>query len=381
MYGEGVRKVMAKVISVPEHIQKLKRYKPGKPIADAAKEYGISKWIKLASNENPKGVSPKAIEACKNAVSEVGHLYPHPRSPELIHKLGETFGLKEEQIICGYGADSLLCYIMMAFTEESDEILTSEGTFIGTYVNANKLGRKLTKVPLKNYAYDLEALSAAISEATKIIYLANPNNPTGTAFSKKAWEQFLEKVPSHILIVLDEAYYEYAKDFEDYPVGTDYPLDRLIVVRTFSKAYGMANFRLGYAFSNEDIIAEMIKVKLPFEPSELAAKAGTAALSDVDFLTSTQKLNQEGLAFFKSEFERLGMNFVSETRANFYMLVFKDQDDALDFSESCMRKGLILRPLAPFGILEGVRINTGTMEENRAAMKMIEEVLEERKKG
>lgn len=359
---------------LPKHIQNLQPYKPGKSIRDAAKEFGIADWIKLASNENPRGVSPKAQKAAMEAVQE-GYLYPHPRSPELLEVISKKFGKKEDEIICANGIDALLSYIVMAFTYEGEEILTSAGSFIGIYVNVNKLGRVLQTVPLKNDAYDLDAISKAITPSTKIIYLSNPNNPTGTAFGKKEWETFFKKLPAHLIVILDEAYYEYANHDPQYPNGLNYPLDRLIVTRTFSKAYGMANFRVGYAFSSHKNIAEIQKVKLPFEPSTISSKAAAAALSDEEFLTSTQKLNLEGLEFFKKEFERLGLSFVKETRGNFFMIRFDNEVQAMNFNERCLQNGLILRPLLAFGIPNGVRINTGTMEENKGAIQIIEKVL------
>ncbi|MEZ4846356.1 MAG: histidinol-phosphate transaminase [Bdellovibrionota bacterium] len=361
---------------VPKHIQGLQPYKPGKSIRDAAKEFGISKWIKLASNENPLGVAPAAKKAATEAIDE-GYIYPHPRSPELLEVLSKKFNRKEDEIIVGNGIDALLAYIIMAFTTEGEEILTSEGSFIGTYVNVNKLGRSLKTVPLKNWEYDLDALYKAGSDKTKIIYLSNPNNPTGSAFGKQAWEKFLNSVPKNVLIILDEAYYEYACGHKDYPNGLDYPLDRLIVTRTMSKAYGMANFRVGYAFSSPEIIQQIQKVKLPFEPSTISVKAAAAALLDEDFLEKTQKLNEIGLGFFAKEFKRLGISFKEETFGNFIMMIFENEAQALKFNDECLKKGLILRPLGSFGIPQGVRINTGTIVENKHAMAIIEKVFNE----
>jgi histidinol-phosphate aminotransferase len=364
---------MVESMIVPKHVQNLQPYKAGKSIRDASKEFGISKWIKLASNENPLGVSPMAKKAAMAAIEE-GYIYPHPRSPELLEVLSKKFGRSEDEIIVGNGIDSLLAYIIMAFTTEGEEVLTSEGSFIGTYVNVNKLGRTLKTVPLKNWAYDLAALLAATTDSTKIIYLSNPNNPTGSAFNKKEWESFFNQLPQHVLVILDEAYYEYACAHHDYPNGLDYPLERLIVTRTMSKAYGMANFRVGYAFSTPEVIREIQKVKLPFEPSTISVKAAAAALEDEDFLEKTQKLNEIGLNFFSKQFERLGIFFKKEIFGNFIMMIFENEQQALKFNEGCLKKGLILRPLGSFGIPQGVRINTGTIVENKLAIEIIEEV-------
>ena len=378
MHGSGIFKVLDERMIAPKHIRTLEAYKPGKSIIDAAKEFGVSKWIKLASNENPLGVSPKAKQASQKALSE-GNIYPHPRAPELTEALAKKFGRKEEEIFCANGIDAILQYTITAFSDSNDEILTSQGSFIGIYVNTKKLGRTLKLVPLKNYAYDLEKIAEAVSEKTKIIYLANPNNPTGTAFLKKEWELFLKKIPERILIILDEAYYEYASHDADYPNGLDYSFDRLIVTRTFSKAYGMANYRVGYAFSNPSIIAEIQKVKLPFEPSGISSRAAAAAITDEEFLSSTQKLNQEGLTYFREEFTKLNLKFVEETYGNFLMLIFDSEKELLSFNELCLKSGLILRPLGSFGIPNAIRINTGTKEQNTAAIEIIKNVLQQRK--
>jgi histidinol-phosphate aminotransferase len=361
---------------VPKHVQNLQPYKPGKSIRDASKEFGISKWIKLASNENPLGVSPEAKKAAVAAIEE-GYIYPHPRSPELLEVLSKKFGRSEDEIIVGNGIDALLAYIIMAFTTEGEEVLTSQGSFIGTYVNVNKLGRVLKTVPLKNWEYDLDALLAATTSGTKIVYLSNPNNPTGSAFNKAQWEKFFNALPKHVLVILDEAYYEYAYGHAEYPNGLDYSSDRLIVTRTMSKAYGMANFRVGYAFSTPEIIREIQKVKLPFEPSTISVKAAAAAMGDEDFLEKTQKLNEIGLGFFMKEFQRLGISFKKETYGNFIMMIFENETKALKFNEECLKNGLILRPLGSFGIPQGVRINTGTIVENKQAMAIIEKVINE----
>lgn len=365
-------------MNIPKHIQKLEAYKPGKSIRDAEKEFGIAKWIKLASNENPLGVSPKAKEAAEKALGG-GYIYPHPRAPELVEALSKKFNRKENEIFCASGVDAILQYAIMAFTDVTDEILTSEGSFIGIYVNARKLGRPMKLVPLQEYAYDLDAIARAVTDKTKMIYLANPNNPTGTAFTKSEWENFFKKIPQHILVLLDEAYYEYASHDPNYPNGLDYPLDRLIVTRTFSKAYGMANYRVGYAFSDSKIISELQKVKLPFEPSGVFSIAAASAIQDDEFLQRTQKLNLEGLKYFSDEFKKMGLKFVPHTLGNFFMLLLENEVQARNFNEKCLQHGLILRPLNSFGIPNGVRINTGTREENAQAIRIISSVFKEQK--
>jgi histidinol-phosphate aminotransferase len=369
------------MISIPEHVMSLKPYKSGKPISELAREKGIKKIVKLASNENPLGPSPHAIEAIKSGIFDL-HRYPDPSAHYLVESLSKRLNKSPEQIITGSGSDSLLQYAITAFTTEEDELLSSEGTFIGWYVNANKYNRRMKLIPLFNYSYDLPALVDGISENTKIIYLANPNNPTGTIFSKNEFEQFLKLVPDEIIIILDEAYTIYAESNPDYPNGLNYNLPNLIVMRTLSKAYGLAGLRIGFAAGPEELIKQIYKVRLPFEPNNLAQIAAVAAMEDEDFIHSTVKLNKISLDMMKKRFDELEINYIP-TSANFYLLVFPSPEDASYFVEECLNYGLILRHVHTFGIPEGVRINSGTIEETKFALDVISKVnksLNKRKK-
>ncbi len=360
------------MIEIPKHIHELKPYKAGKPIEELAREKGIKKIVKLASNENPLGPSPKAMEVINKHLKEL-HRYTNPSSYKLVNAIAKKYNKKPEQIVTASGSDALLQYMITAFSDEDDEMLTSEGTFIGWYVNADKYGRKSTLVPLKNYHYDLEGIYEKINSNTKIIYLANPNNPTGTMFTKKEFESFLNKVPKDILILLDEAYTIYAEDNLEYPNGLKYESENLIVLRTLSKAYGLAGIRLGIAFGPEYLIREIYKVKLPFEPNALAQEAAIAALNDDDFLTKTKLLNKTSLEKMKKKFDELNIEYVP-TSANFYILVFPTEEFASDFNEKCLNKGLILRHVNTFGIPNGIRINSGTDEETDFALNVISEI-------
>jgi histidinol-phosphate aminotransferase len=360
------------MIEIPEHIKKLKPYKAGKPIEDLAREKGIEKIVKLASNENPLGPSPKAVEVIKNYVNEL-HRYTNPSGFKLVNAISKKYNVKPEQIVTAHGSDSILQYLITAFTDEKDEILTSEGSFIGWYVNANKYGRRQTLVPLKDYHYDLKRIAESVTEKTKIVYLANPNNPTGTAFSKEEFKIFLDKIPSNVLIVLDEAYTVYAEEDVNYPNGLDYLRDNLIVCRTLSKAYGLAGLRVGFAIGPEYLIREMYKVKLPFEPNLLAQEAAIAAFDDDEFLNRTKKLNRWSLGKIIETLDYLGIKHIPSA-ANFLLMVFDSPDFAAEFNAECLNKGLILRLVDTFGIPEGVRINSGTEEETEFAMNVIREV-------
>ena len=360
------------MIHIPEHVKNLLPYKAGKPIEELARERNITRIVKLASNENPLGPSPKAVAAIKNNLGEL-HRYTDPSAFKLVNAIAEKINKRPGQIITGSGSDSLLQFIITAFSNEQDELITSEGTFIGWYVNANKYGRKSHYIPMKNYQYDLDAIADAITNKTKIIYLANPNNPTGTMFTKKQFEHFMSKVPDHVLVILDEAYIIYARSYPDYVNGLEYDFDNLIILRTLSKTYGLAGLRIGFAVAKEYLIKILYKVKLPFEPNCLAQVAAIAALDDEEFLQKTVLLNTLSLKKMKAKFDELGIEYIP-TYANFYLMLFPSEAFVNEFHNECLNRGLILRPVNTFGITNGIRINSGTEEETEFAITIIEEV-------
>ncbi|MDF1545398.1 MAG: histidinol-phosphate transaminase [bacterium] len=348
----------------------LKPYKAGKPIEELAREKNLDRIVKLASNENPLGPSPLAMEAMKAAVPQV-HRYIDPSNYKLVNRLAEKYGKRPEQIICGHGTDALHGDILGAFTQTADEVLTSEGTFIGVYVNTRKHTRTLRMVPMNNWRYDLEAIAEAISPDTRVIYLANPNNPTGLYFTRDEFEKFMPRVPKDVLVLLDEAYDTYAAEFDDYPDGLTYDFENLIVTRTLSKIYGLGGMRVGFAVGPEYLIAELHKVRLPFEPNHLAQEAAIAALDDDVFLKLTIDTNRRNLKKMRQRFESLGIEQLP-TSANFIMLLLPSEQCAADFFQECLNRGLILRHLSGFGIPNAVRINSGTDEETDFALDIID---------
>jgi histidinol-phosphate aminotransferase len=360
------------MIKIPEWITRLKPYIPGKPISELAREKKLKKIVKLASNENPLGPSPRAMEAIIKYLPDA-HRYVDSSARDLVARIGEKFGKNTDQIICAHGVDALLGYILSAFTEEHDEVLTSQGTFIGIYVNAGKLGRRLSLVPLQDYHYDLDAILSAVSPRTRVIYLANPNNPTGTIFTKTQFEDFLENVPEDILIILDEAYTEFASSDPEFPDGLNYQKSNLIVTRTLSKSYGLAGLRIGFAVGPRELIRELYKVKLPFEPNFPAQKAAEAALDDVDFLEKTLEMNRKSLKKMTARFDEIGIKYIP-THANFLLLLMPSEKFAELFNEECLNHGLIVRHVRPFGIPNGIRINSSTDEETEFALKVIEKI-------
>ncbi|MGB5137094.1 MAG: aminotransferase class I/II-fold pyridoxal phosphate-dependent enzyme [Candidatus Zixiibacteriota bacterium] len=360
------------MIKIPHHIENLWPYKAGKPISELAREKGLKRIVKLASNENPNGPSPRAITAIQQALPQ-SHLYVDPGAFELTHAIAREFGKRPTQIVCGHGTDAIIEYILVAFSDAGDEVLTSQGTFIGIYVNTNKLGRRLVALPLKNYAFDLEAIVKAGTEKTKIIYLANPNNPTGSIFTKSQLDWFMSRVPDYVTVILDEAYCQYCDTQPEYPNGIDYEYDNLIVTRTFSKAYGLGGLRVGFAAGPERLISAIAKVKLPFEPNHLAQVGALAALTDYEFLRLTKETNARSIKRMEVGFDHLGISHI-KTYCNSILLLMPTEVFAEQFFLRCLDHGLIVRHVKSFGIPEGIRINSGSDDETEFALQVIDQV-------
>jgi histidinol-phosphate aminotransferase len=347
---------------VPPYIESLRPYEAGRTIEEVQREFGLARISKLASNENPLGPSPLAIEALEKSLKQL-NLYPNG-GLDLRRVLAEKFDLKIENVIAGSGSEGIMSNIIRTFLCDEDEVLTTEAAFIGFQVLAKSRGVSYRTVPYRDWHYDLPALALAINERTKIVYLANPNNPTGTIFSKHEFDEFYRHVPERVLIILDEAYFEYAKDNPRYPDSMHYRYDNVITLRTFSKIYGLAGVRIGYGFAHEDLIANLLKVKLPFEPSTVAQAAGIGALGDKEFLHRSLELNARGLEFLTRAFRDLGITVVP-SEANFIMIVLANADQATQLARELLMQGIIVRPLASFGLPNCIRVSTGTDEDNR----------------
>jgi histidinol-phosphate aminotransferase len=271
--------------------------------------------------------------------------------------LAAQFDLKVENVIAGSGSEGIMSNIIRAFLCDEDEVLTTEAAFIGFQVLARSRGVKYRTVPYRDWHYDLPALAAEINQHTKIVYLANPNNPTGTIFTR-------HHVPERVLIILDEAYFEYAKDNPRYPDSMHYRYDNVITLRTFSKAYGLAGARIGYGFAHEELIRNLLKVKLPFEPSTPAQAAGMAALSDKEFLHRSLELNARGLRYLTEGLRELGLP-LAPSEANFVMIAMASEEEASRVFEELLSQGVVVRPLKAFGLPHCLRVSTGTDEDNR----------------
>ncbi len=358
---------------VPPYIETLEPYKPGKPIGELQRELGIERVVKLASNENPLGPSPLAIAGLQRNVADL-HLYPNG-GLDLREVLAEKYRLKVGNVIAGSGSEGIMSNIIRAFLCDDDEVLTSEGTFVGFYVLARSRGVKMVTVPLKDYRFDLAAIARRINDHTKIIYLANPNNPTGTIFTRGEFDAFYRSVPERVLIILDEAYFEYAQGNPEYPDSMHYRYDNVITLRTFSKAYGLAGIRIGYGFAHDALIANLLKVKLPFEPSTPAQSAGIAALGDETFLRRTLEVNREGKRWLVPALKELGLTVIP-TDANFVCVPLESESTVNDIYAGLLRQGVIIRPLRAFGLPHCVRITIGTGEHNTTLVNALQRILE-----
>ncbi|MFN8607561.1 MAG: histidinol-phosphate transaminase [Vulcanimicrobiota bacterium] len=358
---------------VPPYIANLRIYQSGKSIAEVQRAYGLNEVIKLASNENPWGASPKAMAAVRAHLEEV-HRYPDQAAMDLRAALAARYRLKNENIIVGNGSEGIMALIVRAFLHDQDEALTAHGTFTGFPILCQSRGITPISVPLRDYCFDLEAIAERINTRTKLIYLCNPNNPTGTFFSRSSFDRFMEHVPPRVLVLLDEAYFEFAYKLADYPDSMDYRHDNVITLRTFSKAYGLAGLRIGYGFGHPDLISSLWKVKLPFEPGVLSQVAGVAALDDEEFLSHTVEHNQQGLDLFTRELTRLGVQWVPSA-ANFIAIETPTGWKAQQLFQAMMRRGVIIRPLEQSGLPDNLRISVGKPEENRACLSRLEEVL------
>jgi len=357
---------------VPPYIASLRPYEPGRSAQEIERAYGVAHAAKLASNENPLGPSPLALESVLQSSARL-NLYPNG-GLDLRQVLAREYDVKVENVITGSGSEGIMSNIIRTFLCDDDEVLTTEAAFIGFQVLAKSRGVKYCTVPYKNWHYDLPALASHINENTKIIYLANPNNPTGTIFTRHEFDEFYRHVRERVLIILDEAYFEYAKDNPRYPDSMHYRYDNVITLRTFSKVYGLAGARIGYGFAHEELIANLLKVKLPFEPSTLAQAAGIGALADKEFLHRSLLLNAHGLRLLTESLREMGLQVVP-SEANFVMVEFAGAEQAARVVEDLLTQGVIVRPLRAFGLPHCIRISTGTDEDNQRCVAALQKAV------
>ncbi|MDH5300498.1 MAG: histidinol-phosphate transaminase [Gammaproteobacteria bacterium] len=353
-------------------VSSLKAYPPGKPLDELKREYGISEAIKLASNENPLGPSPAVIDAVMTAMRDVAR-YPDGNSYYLKKALADKHGVELNQIIIGNGSNDILELVTRAVVTPEHEVLFSEHSFAVYPIVTQAVGAKAVVAPAKNWGYDLDALAARISDKTRIIFIANPNNPTGTWLPKNQIKAFLDKVPSNVLVVLDEAYHEYVGEPEyGSALAWVSEYDNLLVARTFSKAYGMAGLRVGYSVSHPKVADLLNRVRQPFNVNSLGQVAAVAALHDKDYLARGVKLNNDGMAQLIAGFESLGLDYIPSV-GNFICVDLAQT--AAPINELLMREGVIVRPIANYGMPNHLRISIGLQTENARFLTALKKVL------
>lgn len=361
---------------VPEYVRSLQLYQAGKPIEELTRERGLTKISKLASNENPLGPSPFAIQKMTNALWDV-HRYPDMNAHTLKSSLARLYKLKKENIILGNGSEGIMAYIARAFVQPGHEILTSANSFIGFTIIARSVGAHLKTVPLTpDYRFDVNALAKNITQKTKVIYICNPNNPTGTYITKKEFDFLMSYVPSHVLVILDEAYFEFAAGKEDYPNSMDYRYDNVITLRTFSKAYGLSGIRIGYGFGHEDLIANLTKVKLPFEPGTIAQMGAAGAIHDKPHLRRTISNNQRRYSETFAFLEKHEFNPIKSV-ANFVTYKTGSEEASRYMFDKLLDHGVIIRQLKANEMPDYVRVSLGTKREMNHYFKAMEDILPE----
>jgi histidinol-phosphate aminotransferase len=358
-------------------VRGLHPYQPGKPIEELERELGLKDIIKLASNENPLGPSPRAIEAIKRHTADVW-LYPDGGGFAMKAKLSERFGMRPEQITLGNGSSDVLEFAVRAFVTAQDEVLFSAHSFAIYPILTQAVGAKAVVVPAKNWGNDLDAMAKAVTPRTKLVFIANPNNPTGTWVGAGALEAFIAGLPAHTLVVLDEAYFEFASHpamgARDYPDGLRW-VDRypnLIVGRTFSKAYGIAGLRVGYSVSHPDVSDLLNRVRPPFNVNSLALAAATAALDDEEHLRRTVEMNAAGMGQLTDGFQTLGLDFVASV-GNF--VAVDVGRPAAPVYDALLREGVIVRPVANYGMPNHLRVTVGRPEQNKRFLEALRKVL------
>ncbi|MCX8073674.1 MAG: histidinol-phosphate transaminase [Candidatus Binatia bacterium] len=355
----------------PEWIRTLAPYPPGKPIEELEREYGIRDSIKLASNENPLGPSPRAIAAIREALTQL-HRYPDGSCYYLKRALARKLGVSADAILFGSGSNELIELAVRTFLRQGDEAVMADQAFVIYRLVVQAQGATARVVPLRHYTHNLEAMADAITPATRMVFLANPNNPTGTIVFRNEWEEFLSRVPEDVLVVMDEAYFEYVDD-PRYPdsLSSQSPTRALLTLRTFSKIYGLAGLRIGYGIAPPALVDLMDRVRAPFNVSSLAQVAALAALEDDEHVQRTREVNRRGMEFFRREFERLGLEYVPSW-ANFILVRV---GNGARVYEALLRQGVIVRPMGVYGFPEHVRISIGTAAENERCVHALEQVL------
>lgn len=355
-----------------EGVQRLVPYVPGKPVEELQRELGLDEVIKLASNENPLGTGEKVKAAIADAIPELTR-YPDGSGYRLKTALSVRLGVQPQQITLGNGSSEILELVMRTFVLPEHEVVFSQHAFALYPILTQALGAKAVEVPARNYGHDLSAMQAAITERTRVVFIANPNNPTGTLLAETELREFIDQLPSTVLCVLDEAYYEFVNpEFRTESLQWAHHYPNLIIARTFSKAYGLAGFRIGYGIASIDVADLLNRVRQPFNCNMLALAAAEAALEDESYLRQTLDLNYAGMQQLTSAFQAMGLSWIPSS-GNFVAVELKQ--DALPVYQALLHEGVIVRPVANYQMPYHLRVSIGTEYENQRFIEALSKVL------
>ena len=355
------------MIKPPDYIAAIQPYVPGKPIEELERELGIANSIKLASNENPLGPSPEALKTIRDSFSDLNR-YPDGAGYYLKSTLSQMLSISPDELVLGNGSNELLDLVARTYLQAGDEAVMASPSFVVYGIAVQSVGARPIQVPLKEHRHDLEAMAAAITPKTKMLFIANPNNPTGTINTKDEFDRLMGKVTDNMLVVVDEAYYEYvsAPDYADsmkhFRAGRN-----ILILRTFSKIYGLAGLRIGYGIAKKEILTDMNRLREPFNTNSIAQMAALAALKDKAHVTNSRKINGEGKEYLYQQLTSLGISYVP-TEANF---IYIPITDSIAVNNSLMKKGVIIRPMGP----KAIRVTIGLPEENRRFIEALKEVI------
>ncbi|MBI5101878.1 MAG: histidinol-phosphate transaminase [Nitrospirae bacterium] len=356
------------MIRPPDYVLGIQPYVPGKPLEELERELGISNSIKLASNENPVGPSPLALKALQGPLSDINR-YPDGAAYYLKQALSAKLNVSEDELIFGNGSNELLDIAVKTFLRPGDEAVMGAPSFVVYAMAVQSVGGRSIQAPLSNFTHDLSAMADAITPATKMVFIANPNNPTGTMNTKKEFDLLMSRVTEEMLVVVDEAYFEYVTD-PDYADSMKYLRSEknVLILRTFSKIYGLAGLRIGYGIAKKEIILDMNRLREPFNTNSLAQKAALAALKDDEHVRHSREVNEAGKKYLYSELGAMGCSYVP-THANF---IYMPVSDSKVINDRLLRKGVIIRPMGP----KAIRVTIGLPEENKRFIEALKEAME-----